>query len=95
MMKVKIDKINLIQRGGPCEIGNVYANQHHKNFRVVLNVMQRHNDTPWKNVICININPMGEIVGASCEPEAYMRDHQDLVGRVIEMPELKIEWLHP
>ena len=48
-----------------------------------------------KNVVCININPMGEIVGASCEPEAYMRDHQDLVGRVVEMPELKIEWLHP
>lgn len=94
-MQVVLDAKYHVHRGGPVEVGNVYANQHHLNFRVVLNVMSKTGDRPWNNVVCICINPAGEIVGAKCEPEGYLREHQDLVGKVKEMPSLKIEWLQP
>lgn len=93
-MKVEINGQQIHpRRGEPVEVGNVYGNAYGKPFfRLVLNVMSRANDRPWRNVICIRLDTTGTIVGCATEPEAYVREHQDLIGKVVDMPSLKIEW---
>ena len=89
-MKVIIDSIRHIRRGGPVEIGNVYSNPHGKNvFKIVVGkIKEKHH-----NIVLLNVNHKGEVVRGVNEPECYIRDHQDLVGKVKSFPTLKIEWL--
>lgn len=84
------------RRGAPVCVGNVYANNYGKPYyRLVLSVMKRTDDRPWKNVVCLRIDTKGEIVGCVNEPEAYVRDHQDLVGfaPAVEKMNFKIQWI--
>jgi len=98
-MKVDVgNRALIIHRGGEVKIGNVYSNAKARFFRVVIGIIDRKHDKPWNNIVCIHIDATGEIVGASCQPMRYMSEHQDLVGKVIEMPTLKLEWFdenHP
>ena len=93
-MKVEINGQQIHpRRGGPVEVGNVYGNAYGKPFfRLVVGVMSRVGDRPWRNVVCIRLDTAGNIVGCATEPEAYVSEHQDLIGKVHEMPNMKIEW---
>lgn len=93
-MKVEISPRLYPHRGGSVLVGNVYQgkpNQRH--FRLVVSIVEREDQRPWNNVVCLSIDAFGKIVGASCQPYAYIQDHQDLIGRCTDMPNLKIEWL--
>lgn len=92
-MKVEVSPRMFPQRGGEVEVGNVYSNDHARYFKVVIAIATKRNGrSPWNNVVCIHIDATGEIVGASCQPRNYMREHQDLIGKVKSMPSMKIEW---
>ena len=93
-MKIELVKTTP-RRGGKVEVGNVYSNIHgHNVFKIVLGIVKRDkHDKPWKNVAIIKVDIAGNIVGASMEPEAYMSQHQDHVGVVSALPDLKVEWL--
>lgn len=93
-MKVEINGQQLHpRRGGPVEIGNVYGNAYGKPFfRLVVGVMARAGDRPWRNIVCLRLDTSGNIVGCATEPEAYVAEHQDLIGKVREMPNMKIDW---
>jgi hypothetical protein len=94
-MKVDIgNKWQFLCRGGPVEVGNVYTNPKNRYFRIALNVIKRKDGRPWNNVVCIHVDSNGEIVGSSNQPEIYMSEHQDLVGKIKEMPSMKIEWIN-
>ena len=93
-MKVEISPRLYPQRGGEVVEGNVYQGKpNQRYFRLVVAVVEREHNRPWNNVVCLSIDAFGKIVGASCQPYAYIQDHQDLIGRVKEMPSMKIEWL--
>ena len=93
-MKVEIVKTTP-RRHGEVEVGNVYSNVHGQNvFKIVLAIVERNKwEKPWKNVVLIKVNVAGEIVGCSMEPYLYLSEHQDHVGVVKELPDLKVEWL--
>ena len=92
-MKVEISPRLHIHRGGEVEVGNVYSNDHSRYFRIVVSIVARRNSrVPWNNVVCIHIDATGEIVGSSNQPINYMKEHQDLIGKVKQMPSMKIEW---
>lgn len=96
-MKVVIDSIKHVRRGGPVEVGNVYTNPHGKNvFKVVVAIVPdnaRARGRPWNNIVLLDVMHDGTIVRGHNEPETYIREHQDLVGKVKEFGTLKIEWL--
>lgn len=93
-MKVEIEPRIYPHRGGEVIVGNVYQGKpNQRYFRLVVGVVSRENNRPWNNVVCLSIDAFGNVVGASCQPYAYVQEHQDLIGRVLEMPSLKIEWL--
>jgi hypothetical protein len=85
------------RRGDPVVVGNVYANAHGApHYKVVVGmVLQDKWKRPYNRVVALHISATGAVVGASRYPEEYIREHNDLVGRVKSMPELKIEWLRP
>lgn len=94
-MKVHISPQLFPCRGGEVAVGNVYSNDHSRFFRIVVGIVEdKHKSRKtWNNVVCIHVDATGDIVGASCQPTLYVKEHQDLVGRVKEMPSMKIEWL--
>lgn len=95
-MKVTIDSIRHVHRGGEVKVGNVYTNPHGKNvFKVVVGICKTSASgrTPFNNVVLLDVTHDGSIVRGHNEPESYVREHQDLVGTVTNMPHLKIEWL--
>lgn len=92
-MHVEISPRLYAHRGGDVEVGNVYSNDHSRYFRVVIAVAGlRKGRVPWNNVVCIHVDATGDVIGASCQPIRYMQEHQDLIGKVKQMPSMKIEW---
>ncbi len=92
-MHVEISPRLYAHRGGDVEVGNVYSNDHSRYFRVVIAIAGlRKGRVPWNSVVCIHVDATGEVTGASCQPINYMREHQDLIGKVKQMPSMKIEW---
>lgn len=93
-MKVILDGQQIHpRRGAPVEVGNVYGNNYGKPFfRLVVGVVERVGDRPWRNVVCLRLDTIGNIVGCANEPETYIQEHQDLIGKVEKMPDLKIKW---
>jgi len=93
-MKVEIVKTTP-RRCGKVEVGNVYSNVHGQNvFKIAVAVVPRDKwEKPWKNVVLLRVNIAGDIVGCGMEPQEYMSEHQDHVGVVKELPNLKVEWL--
>jgi len=85
------------RRGEPVVLGNVYANSHGApHFKVVVGIVARDKwNRPYNRIVCLHISAVGLVVGASRYPEEYISQHNDLVGKVKSMPELKIEWLRP
>lgn len=98
-MKVTLDPCILPQRGGDVVIGNVYANNRapaFRDFRIVIGLVEMVNGRqPWNRVVLIHVDASGSVVGASRQPYNYVKDHWDLIGKVKEMPSMKIEWLTP
>lgn len=96
---MKVEMIPQIKprRGGPVKEGNVYTNPHGPGYyKVVMGIIPdtwRKTGRNWNKIVLLHISSLGEIVGASCQPETYVCNHQDLVGIVKHMPSLKIEWL--
>jgi len=87
------------RRGDPVVVGNVYANAHGApHYKVVVGIITQDKwNRPYNRVVCIHVAATGAIVGCSRYPEEYISHHNDLVGHVKTMPELKIDWLrsHP
>lgn len=83
-----------LRRGGPVEIGNVYTNPHGRpHYKIVIGIIERcSRGRPWKNIALYKVFADGSCAGACTEPETYIRDHQDLVGKCTNLPPLKIEW---
>jgi hypothetical protein len=92
-MHVEISPRLYPRRGGEVKVGNVYDTKGQKYCRLVVSIVVRQGNRPWNNIICLHIDNRGDIVGSSAAPELYVKEHQDLVGIVREMPALKIEWL--
>lgn len=96
-MRVEIAPRLYPTRGAAVEIGNVYANNRppaFRNFRVVVGIVDMVNGrTPWKRVVTLHVDGTGNIVGCCRQPMEYVKNHWDLIGRVTEMPVMKIEWL--
>lgn len=94
-MKVELDPKITVHRGGEVKIGNVYSNPKFRYWRIVVGIIKYKGigRDRWNNVVCIHVDIDGDIVGASCQPQKYMSEHQDLVGFVKQMPSMKIEWL--
>lgn len=81
-------------RGGKVVEGNVYANSHGRYYKICIAVVNRQDCRPFNNVAFIHVNALGDVVGVSMQPEAYVSNHQDLVGTIIgPLPDLKIKWL--
>jgi hypothetical protein len=97
-VRVEISPQIYPQRGGDVVVGNVYANNRppaFRNFRIVVGMVGTVNGrTPWNRVVTIHVDGQGNVVGASHNPEQYVKNHWDLIGRVIKMPVMRIEWLH-
>lgn len=93
-MKVIAHPERRAKRGGPVEIGNVYSNPHGRpHYKIVLGITERcSRGRPWKNVAVYKVLADGSCAGAGTEPEKYLSEHQDLVGKVANMPTLKIKW---
>lgn len=94
MPLVEINPRIQFRRGGPVEIGNVYQNRHGKPFFKILfgKVERSTHGKPWNNCILLHIDAQGEVVGASTAPELYIRDHHDFIGKIKDMPKLKMKW---
>lgn len=96
-MKVEIAPRIYPQRGGDVVVGNVYGNNRapaFRDFRIVVGVVALVNGrTPWNKICFIHVDDQGNVVGASRQSEPYVKNHWDLIGRVKEMPTMKIEWL--
>lgn len=94
-MKIEISPQLYPKRGADVIVGNVYANNRppaFRNFRVVVGIAESVNGrTPWNKVISIHIDALGNVVGCSREPYEYVKNHWDLIGKVEEMPTMKIE----
>ena len=95
-MKVEMGRRLHPRRGGPVLVGNIYSNPHGRNYyKVVVNVLTK-NSTGWRqrytNVIMLHVDTLGNIVGSSNQPETYVSEHQDLVGKVKGMPTLKLDF---
>lgn len=98
-MKITMTPTLTPRRGDPVEVGNVYANAYgNPHYKIVVAIIPTDSrNQPYNRVVCLHINTTAGIVGCSRAPEEYISNHQDLVGKVKSMPELKIEWLraHP
>lgn len=97
-MKINMGNRLEPRRGDPVKVGNVYANTHGRPFyRIVIAVVGREGGRPWNNVVCIHVNSITGVMGSSNVPEKYLSEHNDLIGYVKDMPELKIEFIrvHP
>ena len=89
-MKIELPKPIDLRRGVEPEVGMVYQNPHGRPFyKLVVGITDQKR---YNRVVMIHVNALGEVVGASTAPVVYVRDHHDLVGRVKDMPSLKIEW---
>lgn len=91
-MKIELENKNQI-RGVDPAVGNVYINPNGKPplHKIVISVVEKNK--VWNNVIMIHVNPDGDIVGASSQPFLYVKNHHNLVGKVKDMPTLKIKWV--
>lgn len=94
-MKIQIPDPYTPRRGDPVVPGNVYTHKGGKPyFRLVLAVVTRVYDKPWNNVVAIHVDGTGAIVGCSMNPERYLSEHNDLVGKVEgELPTIKFNFL--
>lgn len=94
-MKVEALPMMHARRGGPVEEGNVYTNPHGRpHYKIVLGKITTQNDRPYRNVVILKVFATGDLAGACCESEAYISEHNDLVGKVHGLPTLKIEWFN-
>jgi hypothetical protein len=89
-MRIELPKPVDLRRGVEPEVGMVYQNPHGRPFYKLIVGMAEVRK--FNRVVMIHVNAMGEVVGCSQSPVTYVRDHHDLVGRVKDMPSLKIEW---
>jgi hypothetical protein len=94
-MKAIITNMTAPRRGAEPEVGNVYQNPHGRPwYKIIVGIVNDPSRirAPYNNIVMLHIDARGEIVGSSNQPTAYVRDHHDLVGKVKEMPNLKIDW---
>jgi hypothetical protein len=78
------------RRGDAVNVGNVYSNQNGRPFyKVVVGIAE--NDR-YNRVICLHVAATGKLQGCSMQPMPYLSNHNDLVGRAIDLPDFKIEW---
>lgn len=84
-------------RGADVVEGNVYVHPRGRPFfKIVVGVLTEQmalGRRKWNNVIMLHVDATGQVVGASQQPILYVKNHQDLVGKVRELPSLKIEWI--
>lgn len=97
-MKAIIEPKLAPRRGGKVEVGNVYTNVHAggRYYRLVVSLDGKRMLSGGKifnHVICLHIDALGSIIGCSSQPYNYMSEHQDLIGKVKNLPDFKIEWL--
>jgi hypothetical protein len=97
-MKAIIEPKLAPRRGGKVEVGNVYTNVHAggRYYRLVVSTNARKVSSfreNWNKIVCLHIDALGNIIGCSMQPELYMSEHQDLIGKVKSLPDFKIEWL--
>ena len=93
-MKVHMHPTIEPRRGGEVLVGNVYTNKHGRPYyKMVVGIIEREGNRPWNNVVMLHVDATGRICGSSNQPIVYVKDHQDLMGRVAQMPDLDIEWL--
>lgn len=97
-MKVHMHPQRRPLRGHPVEVGNVYVGKGSRHYHIVVSVIPRvkdkwNNEGPWNNVISLHVNALGEIVGASKDPEGYVSDHRDLIGKALDLPDFTVQWL--
>lgn len=97
-MKIEFnDQVVHSSRGGPVEVGNVYTNPHGRAFyKIVLGKNEQVTNGSrrrWNNIVMIHVNVKGEVIGCAAQPETYVSEHQDLIGRIKNMPTLKVEWI--
>lgn len=92
-MKVEMQPRLAPRRGSAPKEGNVYVAKWGRYYKIVLGIVKRDGNRPWSNIVMLHVDSLGEICGCSREPEIYVQNHQDLVGRVVKMPTFKIEWL--
>lgn len=96
-MKVEIAPKLYPTRGSEVLLGNVYANNRppaFRHLRIVVGLVNHVNGRNiWSNVVLIHVDDNGDVIGASRQPRDYVKNHWDLVGRVKEMPTLKVEWI--
>lgn len=71
----------------------MYTNAYSHYYKIVLAVVKRDGTRPWKNVVLLHVAATAEIIGCSMQPELYIRDHQDYVGRVDDLPDFEVKWI--
>ena len=70
-------------------------NAHGRPFlRIVLAIVKRQCSRPFNNVACLHVSPTGDVVGCSMQPERYLSDHNDLIGKAIDMPSFSVEFFN-
>jgi hypothetical protein len=96
-MKIEFTPHAIVHRGSEPAVGNVYSNNRVPAFpyyRVVVGISTgRGHRVPWNCIVCIHVDSSGNVQGSSNNPREYVKNHWDLIGKVKEMPTLKIEWL--
>ena len=87
-MKVVFNPEYKRQRGVEVAVGNVYLGRNDM-MRVCLAVAPRDAfDRPWSNVLLVTVNVTGQIISGSMQPQAYVQEHMNCVGRVEDMPSM-------
>lgn len=79
------------RRGAEPSVGNVYSHIKARYYKVVIGIGDPNER--WNCVHMIHVDATGEVVGTSSQPIPYMQNHQDLVGHVKTLPNLKIDWI--
>lgn len=90
-MKAQLPNDLCPRRGVEPKLGHVYINNKGRPFyKVVVGLLPQ--EQKRNGVVFIHVAATGDVVGASCQPHQYVKNHHDLIGFVKDMPTLKIEW---
>lgn len=94
-MKIKAPTPYLPRRGSPVAPGNVYSHRGGRPyFRIVLGLVEKQRERPFNNCVCLHVAGNGELMGCSMQPERYLSEHNDLVGKVDgDLPTISFHFL--